>query len=63
VFDHFHVVKLMNEKLTILRRDLYRELKGSMHRDVLKGIRRLLLKNPDNLRKDQHVDEQQRLAA
>ena len=24
VFDHFHVVKL-NEKLTALRRDLYRE--------------------------------------
>ena len=25
VFDHFHVIKLMNEKLTALRRDLYRE--------------------------------------
>lgn len=23
-FDHFHVIKLMNEKLKILRRDLYR---------------------------------------
>ncbi len=25
VFDRFHIVKLMNEKLTQLRRDLHRE--------------------------------------
>jgi transposase len=61
VFDHFHVIKLMNEKLTILRRDLYRELKGNMHREVLKGIRWLLLKNPENLKQGQHVNEQQKL--
>jgi len=61
VFDHFHVIKLMNEKLTTLRRDLYREQKGQMHRDILKGIRWLLLKNPDNLTRDQQVDERQRL--
>jgi transposase len=61
VFDHFHVIKLMNEKLTILRRDLYRELTGSMHREVLKGIRWLLLKNPENLTRDQPVDEWQKL--
>ncbi len=61
VFDHFRVIKLMNEKLTILRRDLYRELKGNMHREVLKGIRWLLLKNPENLTQDQHVNEQQKL--
>jgi len=61
VFDHFHVIKLMNEKLTILRRDLYRELTGPMHRDVLKGIRWLLLKNPENLTQGPQVDERQRL--
>jgi transposase len=61
VFDHFHVVKLMNEKLTILRRDLHRELTDSMHRDVLKGIRWLLLKNPENLAQTERVDERQRL--
>jgi transposase len=61
VFDHFHVIKLMNEKLTALRRDLYREQKGQMHRDILKGIRWLLLKNPDNLAQDKKVDERQRL--
>lgn len=61
VFDHFHVVKLMNEKLTILRRDLYRELKEDLGRNVLKGIRWLLLKNPENLTKNETVNERQRL--
>lgn len=62
IFDHFHVVKLMNEKLTILRRDLYRELKANMHRDVLKGVRWLLLKNPENLVQDGKIDERKRLS-
>ncbi|MFO1041057.1 MAG: ISL3 family transposase [Planctomycetaceae bacterium] len=61
VFDHFHVTKLMNEKLTTLRRDLHREQIGNMHRDVLKGIRWLLLKNPENLTQSERVDERQRL--
>ena len=26
VFDHFHVIKLFNEKLTAFRRDVFREL-------------------------------------
>ena len=63
VFDHFHVIKLMNEKLTALRRDLYRELKDQLHRDVLKGIRWLLLKNPENLTKTDKIDELARLLA
>ena len=49
VFDHFHVIKLFNEKLTELRRDLYRETTDLLHRSVLKGTRWLLLKNPENL--------------
>ena len=49
VYDRFHVVKLMNEKLSDLRRDLQRELNGVLHKDVLKGTRWLLLKNPENL--------------
>lgn len=61
VFDHFHVIKLMNEKLTTLRRDLHRELTGNMHQKVLKGIRWLLLKNPEHLRQDEQVDERQQL--
>ena len=56
-----HVIKLMNDKLTALRRDLYRELKDQLQRDVLKGIRWLLLKNPANLRKNDKVDEKARL--
>jgi transposase len=50
VFDHFHVIKLFNEKLSQLRRDLYRETTDLLHKKVLKGTRWLLLKNPENLR-------------
>jgi transposase len=59
VFDHFHVVKLFNDKLSDLRRALYREATELMHKDVLKGTRWLLLKNPENL--DAKKDEKRRL--
>ena len=49
VFDHFHVIKLFNDKLSGLRRDLYREAKDLLQKKVLKGTRWLLLKNPENL--------------
>jgi transposase len=58
VFDHFHVIKLFNEKLTELRRELYSQASQTDQR-VLKGTRWLLLKNPDNL--DPNHDERQRL--
>jgi len=54
VFDHFHVIKLMNEKLTELRRELYREATDLLQKNVLKGTRWLLLKNPENLRDDRN---------
>jgi transposase len=54
VFDHFHVIKLFNEKLTALRRDLYREATDLLQKEVLKGTRWLLLKNPENLRDDRN---------
>ena len=60
VFDRFHIVKLYNEKLSDLRRELYREASDLMHKKVLKGTRWLLLKNPENLN-DQRK-EKQRLA-
>ena len=60
VFDHFHVVKLFNEKLTQLRRDLYREAVDLLQKEVLKGTRWLLLKNPENLAEDRN--EHERLA-
>lgn len=36
VFDRFHVIKLYNEKLSDLRRDLHRQLKDTLAKDVLK---------------------------
>jgi transposase len=59
VFDRFHVIKLYNDKLSNLRRDLYREATEKLHKDVLKGTRWLLLKRPENL--DQSRNEEQRL--
>jgi len=59
VFDRFHIVKLFNEKLTDLRRDLYHEITDKLHKDVIKGTRWLLLKNPENL--DDDKNERQRL--
>jgi len=49
VFDRFHVVKLLNQKLTQLRRQLYRQATNDLKKKVLKGTRWLLLKNPENL--------------
>ena len=43
VFDHFHVVKLMNEVLDGVRRSAYREEKDLNKRKVIKGTRWLLL--------------------
>jgi transposase len=59
VFDHFHVVKLFNDKLSDLRRALYREATEVQHKEVLKGTRWLLLKNAENL--DEEKDEKRRL--
>jgi len=60
VFDHFHVVKLFNDKLSEFRRDLQREA-NLLEKQVLKGTRWLLLKNPENL--DDTRNERQRLEA
>ena len=45
VFDHFHVVKLMNDAIDQIRRDIYREETDLNKRKVLKGTRWLLLCN------------------
>jgi transposase len=49
VFDGFHIVKLLNDKLSQLRRDLYREATDQLQKQLLKGTRWLLLKRPENL--------------
>jgi transposase len=61
VFDHFHVIKLFNEKLSAFRQELYRQLSDETDRKVLKGTRWLLLKNPENL--DTKKNEEERLEA
>jgi len=54
VFDRFHVVKLFNDRLANFRRELYREATDVLQKNVLKGTRWLLLKNPENLDEDRH---------
>jgi transposase len=58
VFDHFHVIKLFNDKLSDLRRSLYHRAEADQKK-VLKGARWLLLKNPEDL--DTKKDEKSRL--
>ena len=59
VFDRFPLVKLLNEHLSDLRRELYREATDLLQKQVLKGTRWLLLKRSDDL--DPKRDERQRL--
>ena len=54
VFDHFHVVKLMNEKLDDIRRKVYSVEKDVNKRKVLKGTRYLLLGNGADIFDKQH---------
>jgi transposase len=49
VWDHFHIVQLMNRKLTELRRQLYRQATDDLKKKVLKGVRWLLIASPENL--------------
>ena len=62
VLDHFHLVKWFNEKLSTLRRQLYREA-DTLGKATLKGSRWLLLKAPENLKShpDPKKDERSRL--
>jgi transposase len=48
VFDRFHIIKMVNEKLDALRRQMVNEATGLMKKTV-KGIRYLLLMNRDNV--------------
>lgn len=58
VFDHFHVIKLYNEKLSDFRRQLFHQL-TRQEQKLIKGIRWLLLKSSENL--DPEKREPQRL--
>ena len=52
VFDKFHIIQLMNQRLDELRRELVREAEGAM-KMVIKGTRYLLLTRAANLEEEQ----------
>ena len=49
VYDHFHIIKLMNDKLDTVRRDTYNQETDENKRRLIKGQRWLLLANGDSL--------------
>ena len=49
VVDHFHVAKLMNEKVDLLRRQLWHAEKDVNKRKIIKGTRWLLLRNGSDI--------------
>jgi transposase len=59
VYDHFHVIKVYNEKISNLRRELYGKTEDADMKVLLKGTRWLLLKNAENL--DETRGERERL--
>lgn len=52
VFDHYHVIQLMNQRLDDLRREMVREATGPL-KLAIKGTRYLLLTREDNLEPEQ----------
>ena len=51
VFDHFHVIKLMNEKVDKVRRRIVSKM-GDVQKKQLKGLRFVFLKNYEHLEED-----------
>jgi transposase len=51
VFDHFHVIKLMNEKVDKVRRRVVSKM-GDVQKKQLKGLRFVFLKNYEHLEED-----------
>ena len=49
VFDHFHVIKLMNDTLDKIRRELVSREVDPAKRRLIKGSRFLLLANSENI--------------
>lgn len=57
VYDHFHVIKLMNDKLNTVRRKTMSDLKNE-EKTILKGKRFTLLRNLENLSSKEKKDLQ-----
>ncbi len=55
VYDHFHVIQLMNQKLDQVRRKVQGRMEGEAHQR-LKGKRWLLLHKADNLTDDERLE-------
>ena len=51
VFDHFHVIKLMNDKLDMIRKRITAKM-DEVQRKQLKGLRFIFLKNNEDLPED-----------
>ncbi len=60
VFDHFHVIKMMNEKISDFRRQLHNITTDKLQRSVLKGTRWLLLTARENLETKEKLVERLR---
>ncbi len=56
-----HVVKLMNNILSNIRRERDHNLTDKLHRYSWKGMRSLLMMNPENPKQNEKVDEQAQL--
>ena len=59
VFDRFHITRILNDHLSEIRRELYREESNADKKKLLKGTRWLLLKHNHNL--NEKYDEKERL--
>ncbi len=57
VFDHFHVVKMFNEKLSVFRRQLFNNTEDKTQRSVIKGTRWLLLTAREKLEEKEEQSE------
>jgi transposase len=62
VFDHFHIMKLLNAELDEIRRDEVRRLEDKEGRKIIKGSRFLLLRASENLQPDAQLRLQELLA-
>ena len=54
IFDHFHFIKLMNDKLDKARRRITAKL-NIIQQKQLKGLRFIFLKNNENLPEDAKI--------
>lgn len=52
IFDHFHVIKLMNEKLDDIRREVVNSEDDEKRKKLIKGTRYILLANEENIREN-----------